>query len=445
MRTPKNFACNICDASTDKLYILPNGETFDFDPMKTRLNNNVMVIGGSGSSKTRGVVIPNTLAATGSYIISDPKGSIFRKYSGYMQKRGYNVIHLDFIHPDRSDGYNMFDYVESPNDILKLAHYMVYAGKNSESIADPFWDSSSEILLSSLIGSLIASGIRDKSNIAGITELLTMIDAQSLEAGGKCKLDYYFDKLCLRTQGKNDIAEWSRKQFNKFRQTPPKTLNCILTTLQGTIGNLDTPEINQMMLQTTIEFEKLGTEKTVVFVEVSDTDRSKDILINTFYTQAINALCTFADERCENSSLPVPVRFFLDDFGTNCKIEGFENMISNIRSRNISALIVLQSESQLMKGYGFSAHTIIDNCDTLIYMGGNDVDTATTIAKRANKPLSRILDMPVGTNWVFRRGEKPRYSRTIDIDEYTMAAIIPLEYTEDKMYDEITFMGELVS
>lgn len=445
MRTPTNFACNICDASTDKLYILPNGETFDLDPMKTRLNNNVMVIGGSGSSKTRGVVIPNTLAATGSYIISDPKGSLYRKYHNYMQKRGYKVIHLDFIHPDRSDGYNMFDYVESPNDILKLAHYMVYAGKNSESIADPFWDSCSEILLSSLIGSLIASGIRDKSNIAGIVELLAMIDAQALESGAKCKLDYLFDKLCFRSKSKNNIAEWSRNQFEKFRQTPPKTLNCILTTLQGTIGNLDTPEINQMMLQTTIEFEKLGTEKTVVFVEASDTDRSKDILINTFYTQAINALCTFADERCENSSLPVPVRFFLDDFGTNCKIEGFENMISNIRSRNISALIVLQSESQLMKGYGFSAHTIVDNCDTLIYMGGNDVDTATTIAKRANKPLSRILDMPVGTNWVFRRGEKPRYSRTIDIDEYTMAAVIPLEYTEDKMYDEITFMNELVS
>ena len=171
----------------------------------------------------------------------------------------------------------------------------------------------------------------------------------------------------------------------------------------------------------------------------------KDVLINTFYTQAMNVLCSFADEKCENSSLPVPVRFFLDDFGTNCKIEGFDNMISNIRSRNISALIVLQSESQLIKGYGFSAHTIIDNCDTLIYMGGNDVDTATTIAKRANKPLSRILDMPVGTNWIFRRGEKPRFSRTIDIYEYTMAAVIPFEYTEDKMYDEITFMDELVS
>lgn len=445
MRTPKDFTCNICDASTDKLYILPNGETFELDCKKTRLNNNVMVIGGSGSSKTRSVVTPNTLSATGSYIISDPKGSLYRKYSNYMRKRGYTVIHLDFIHPERSDGYNMFDYVDSPNDILKLAHYMVYAGKNNESIADPFWDSCSEILLSSLIGYLIASGIRYKRNIAGIAELLSLIDANVLESGEKCKLDYYFDKLCLRTQGKNDIAEWSRKQFCKLRQSPPKTLNCILTTLQGNIGILDTPEINHMMSQTTIEFEKLGTERTVVFVEVSDTDRSKDILINTFYTQAMNALCSFADEQCENSSLPVPVRFFLDDFGTNCKIEGFENMISNIRSRNISALIVLQSESQLMKGYGFSSHTIIDNCDTLIYMGGNDVDTATTIAKRANKPLSKILDMPVGTNWVFRRGEKPRFSRTIDIDEYTMAAVIPLEYTEDKMFDEITFMDELVS
>ena len=133
-----------------------------------------------------------------------------------------------------------------------------------------------------------------------------------------------------------------------------------------------------------------------MFVEVSDTDRSKDLLVNLFYSQMMNALCTFADEKCEDSRLPVPVQFILDDFATNAVIDNFENMISNIRSRNISAMIMLQSEEQLRARYGDNAPIIVDNCNTYIYMGGNNPAQADIIARRANKPVDEIINMPVG-------------------------------------------------
>ncbi|MGN1086825.1 MAG: VirD4-like conjugal transfer protein, CD1115 family [Porcipelethomonas sp.] len=429
MREPQNFEKNIRNASESKSMILPNGDIVSMDGYSTRLNNNVIAMGTSGASKTRSVVTPNLLAGVGSYIISDPKGNLHSKYRRYLEERGYEVIRLDFIHPEKSDGYNPFSYINTPSEMMKLSHYLTYGGKKTDSRADPYWDNNAEILLSAIIGYMVESGMPDcEKNISAITGLLSMINAQKIEDGENCKFDNKINEL------RNDEKEpWCYMQYQKIKQAPAKTLDCILTTVYANLGSLDTPEINEMMLKETIDFSMIGREKTAVFVEVSDTDRSRDTLVNTFYTQAMNALCTFADEECPDSRLPVPVRFMLDDFGTNCRIDGFENMISNIRSRNISAMIVLQSESQLENGYGFSAHTIMDNCDTFIYMGGNDVETALTISRRANKSLTQILDMPVGTNWVFRRGDKPRFSRTIDLDEYTE---MPCETVRTRKYKD---------
>jgi type IV secretion system protein VirD4 len=419
MREPVDFQKNIITASRLNHGILPNGETFSLDGIQTRLNNNMAVIGTSGSSKTRSVVIPNLLSVSGSYVVSDPKGTLYKRYKSYFKDRGYRVVHIDFIHPENSDGYNPFIGADTPDKIMKIAHYLTYADKNPDSTADPFWDKTSELLLSALIGYMadleMPANLRTVDTLA---RLIDKIDPAAIDEGEKCALDHMFVLLESKYKKNHGCTPWSYLQYKKFLQTPRKTLSCIITTIQSNIGSLDTPEINAMMSAPQINFTEIGTKKTAVFIEVSDTDRSKDVLVNTFYTQAMNALCTYADEKCKNFKLPVPVRFILDDFGTNCKIEGFENMISNIRSRNISAMIVLQSVYQLENGYGASSHTILDNCDTLIYMGGNDIGTAETISKRANKPLCDILNMPVGTNWVFRRGQKPKYSRTVDIDEY---------------------------
>jgi type IV secretion system protein VirD4 len=181
---------------------------------------------------------------------------------------------------------------------------------------------------------------------------------------------------------------------------------------------IDTEELAEMMKYDEIDIKSIGMRKTAVFVEVSDSDRSMDTLINMFFTQAMNQLCTYADEDCIDNQLPVPVRFFMDDFATNCRIDNFENMVSNIRSRKISVILILQSLAQLEESYGKSAHTIADDCDTLIYMGGNDPETAHSIAIRCNKTTNTILHMPLKTSWIFRRGEKPYMCKNMELDDY---------------------------
>lgn len=425
MREPVGFEDNITLAGRCGGMILPNGEVVSMDGIKTKVNNNVIAMATSGGGKTRSIVTPNLLAGVGSYIVSDPKGNLMNKYGDYMRHLGYEIINFDFIHPEKSDGYNPLCYVKTPDEIMKLAHYLTYAGKPLDTRADPFWDKVGELLLSAVIAFMVEAEYPvEKLTFSEIGRLLTCIDADKITEGEKCEFDYKMDSLKNRYSILYNREPWCYRQFLKFRMTPVRTMFTVLVTIQSNIGALDTPEIGEMMKKPSVDFCRIGRKKTAVFIGVSDTDRSRDILVNTFYSQAMNKLCSFADEECKDSRLPVPVRFMLDDFGTNCRIDGFENMISNIRSRNISATIVIQSESQLEKGYGRSAHTIIDNCDTLIYMGGNDVETAETIAKRANKPLTDILDMPVGSNWLFRRGEKPIHSRSVDLDEYSLMPYI---------------------
>jgi type IV secretion system protein VirD4 len=173
-----------------------------------------------------------------------------------------------------------------------------------------------------------------------------------------------------------------------------------------------------MMAYDEIDFKTIGQQKTAVFVEVSDTDRSMDALINIFITQCLNQLCTYADEECEGYELPVPVRFILDDFATNCRITDFDKMISNIRSRKISAMLIIQSLAQLEASYGESANTIIDNCDTQVFMGTNSPQTAYQIGLRCNKSVDTILHMPLRTCWIFRRGEQPVYGNVMPLDDY---------------------------
>jgi type IV secretion system protein VirD4 len=172
-----------------------------------------------------------------------------------------------------------------------------------------------------------------------------------------------------------------------------------------------------MMSRQGLEFKDISSRKTAVFVTVSDTDRAMDTLVNIFFTQAMNELCQYADNCCENGRLPIPVRFILDDFATNCRIDEFPRMISSIRSRAISVMMMIQSEAQLRQGYDDDAQTIISNCDTYVYLVGNDVQTAQAVSERCDKQLSEVLYMPVGSCWVFRRGSKPKYAQQTDISD----------------------------
>ena len=390
--------------------ILAKDEYYDTDDFKTRLNNNILVIGSSGCGKTRGIVEPNILQAEDNYIILDPKGNLNKKYSKYLILKGYEVETLDFIHPEKSVKYNFFEYIKSEQDILKIAHILMNSKGQPSIKNDPFWDEAAELLISSMIAYLIENVSIESRNMKGLLQLITY-----------CTPTYYdkspVDDLMSDLEKKNKDS-FALKQYKKFKACAEKTYLSIMITVNAMIGKYDTHELNQMLAKDEINLTSFADGKKVLFVIVSDTDRSMDGLVNLFFSQTMDILCRYADEETLNSRLPRNVRFIMDDFGTNCKIVNFEKMISNIRSRGISTMLMLQAEAQLYSAYGSDAETIIANCDTYVYMGGNDIMTAKSVAERWNKPYSKVLNMPIGKSVIFRRGSEPRFCENFVLEDY---------------------------
>ncbi len=394
--------------------ILGEGQYYSLDCHKTGLNNNVLVVGASGSGKTRSYVIPNLLQASGSYIVSDPKGNLYKKYRPYLIARGYDVRKLDFTDPEHSSHYNFFNYIRTPRDINKIAHMLTMDERGTDK-QDPFWDRTSELLLGSLITFLKETGSAEKQNLENILTLIDMADGVSS-----------FDDELSDVELDKIIDAWDRihpesfavSRYKKVRCSAARTWKSVLISLNSHIALYDSPEVRKMTATDDIDITSIGKMKRAVFVVVSDTDRSLDGLASIFFTQAMNELCEYADKQCKNNTLPVPVRFILDDFATNVKIPEFPRMISSIRSRGISAMLMIQSEAQLKHGYGEDYRTIIGNCDSYLYLGCNDVDTAQEISRRADVPLKKILYMKVGENILFRRGQEPVHGKNIDLDKY---------------------------
>lgn len=396
----------------DNTLILGQNQYYSLDCHETGLNNNVLVVGTSGAGKTRSIVTPNLLQAVGSYVVSDPKGNLYSKYKDYLESHGYVVKKLDFTDPEHSDKYNFFRYINNTQDIVKLAHMLIYQRKEGGHI-DPFWDQASQLLVQSVIAYLREGWGKDDQNFHKLMQLIEMCDVKEDMANEKNALD----NLMLE-HGELFKDSYAISMYSKFRVAASKTLKSILISVNARLGLFDTPEMKVMLEDDNIDIASIGQRKTALFVVVSDTDRSMDGIANIFYTQAMNELCRYADKQCKDNCLPVPVRFILDDFATNCMIEEFPRMIASIRSRGISTMLMIQAESQLEEYYGHDGKTIIGNCDTYVYLGGNDVDTAKAVAERCDVPVKKILNMPVGTNWIFRRGQSPINGQNFDLNRY---------------------------
>lgn len=392
--------------------ILGQDRYYSLDCYETQLNNNVLVVGTSGAGKTRGIVIPNLLQAVGSYVVSDPKGNLYKKYKGYLEKQGYVVKKLDFTDPANSAHYNFFRYIKNSLDIVKVAHMLIFQRKDRGHV-DPFWDDASQLLIQSIIAYLMEACGANEQNLHNMMKLIALCQVTEGDADSKNSLD----KL-IQEYGTINEDSYALSTYTKFRIAASRTLRSILISVNARLGLMDTPEVNMMTAYDDINIASIGQRKTALFVVVSDTDRSMDALANLFFTQAMNELCYYADKHCEDNRLPVPVRFILDDFATNCKIDEFPRMISSIRSRGISAMLMIQAESQLAEAYGCDAKTIIGNCDTYVYMGGNDLETAKAVAQRCDIPVKKILNMPTGTNWIFRRGQFPLNGINFKLDEF---------------------------
>ena len=420
----------------DNELILAENQYYDLNCYKTQLNNNVLVVGSPGSGKTRSIVSPNILQAVGSYIIVDPKGNLYGKYVDYLRGKGYSVQKLNFADPTDPEtcSYNFFRYIRNDQDVLKLAHMFIKTGyANTKTYScDPFWDEAAELLLVSLIDFLFHHRTKQERTLKSVLAMIQACELNENDSGITNPLDDLFEEL-----GVSDPDDFSYRSYKRFRQAAGRTLKSILITLSSKLAVFDTKELKRLFAKDSVHITDIGKRKTALFVVVSDTDRSMDPMANMFFTQAINELCRIADE-LPGQRLSIDVRFILDDFATNVRIGEFPRMIASIRSRGISTMLIIQSESQLLNAYGEDGRTIIGSCDTYVYMGGNDVETAQSVAQRANLPLNRILYMPVGTNWIFRRGQPPVEAKNFNLDAFSKEKLHLKQPVGEKIYEITT-------
>lgn len=400
--------------------VLAEGAYYDTDCYKTGLNNNVLVVGATGAGKTRGIVTPNLLQASGSYIVSDPKGNLYKQYGHYLRRCGYVVKLLNFTDPANSIGYNFFRYIRSQTDILKIAHMLLAnrttgdGGKpKGNSGFDPFWDNMAEILLVSLMDYLWEYRPANEQTIDSLLKLIEAAHLSEYDPSDKSPLDRIMDQI-----GKRDKNSLAYRNYQQFAVGAIRTKQSVLITLASHLGKYNVGDVKKMLAKDETKIEEIGKVKTAFFVQVSDNDRSLDDLANMFFTQAMNELCRVADTQYKDYRLPIDVRFILDDFATNCSIAEFPRMISSIRSRGISTMLMIQAESQLKARYGDEGETIIGNCDTYVYLGTNDINTSELVAKRCNMSLEKVMYMPLKTAIIFRRGSEPVMCKSFRLENH---------------------------
>lgn len=381
--------------------ILAAGIRVSNDTWLTGRNNNDLIIGPSGAGKTTSYVLPNVLNATESMVVVDTKGNLYRKTADRLRQKGYHVLLLDFTDLQHSPvGYNPLDYVRrdekgEPNeqDIMTVSNAIL----PDEAVGhDQFWSRISRLVLESAIAYVLE--YTSDTTLTSVADLMAELctgrfDRLFAEIG-----EINPESLCYRR-----YALWrNMRQAEKMTASVAGIVGEALAVLtsRGARGLHEKP--------VRVNFYDLAESKNAVFLNVSDSDPSQYKLVSLFYTQILHVLCDYADRRPGNR-LPVPVRLYLDDFASNLVVLAFDKIISVIRSREISASIMLQSITQLYAMYGEDrAKTIIANCDHCLLLGCSDVDTARYFAVKANTSLHRILDMSLDSAWLFERGSKAR-------------------------------------
>lgn len=399
--------------------ILAQGVLANNNTWQTGLSNNDLIIGPTGGGKTRSYVLPNLLESQESFFVTDTKGSLCRQVGGLLKKRGFQVIELDFSDLSRSPwGYNPLRFVRwdresgacREQDIITIAAVLVPIQCRS----DPFWDLATRNLLEALIGYTKECLPPEEQNLVSVVKLF--------DEAGTGGLDGLMEELSLLRPDSFAAGRWKRLQTCRKAE---KMYGSILGILAQKLSAFSFGGARQMFQNPRqLDFVQASRQKTAVFVKVSDCDFSMNALTSLFYSQAIQSLIQEADNRPDNR-LRIPVRFYLDDF-SNLNIGDFDKVISVIRSREISVSVVLQSITQLQGLYGYAqAMTIIDNCDHLLYLGGQSLETARFIGDKANKPASKILSLPLDAAWLFERGAEPRLVRKFDLKQHPLYQSLP--------------------
>lgn len=369
----KNYQNNILFTETEKLTM----NSRPSNPKYAR-NKNVLVIGGSGSGKTRFYVKPNLMQMHSSYVVTDPKGTVVLECGKMLENNGYDIKILNTINFKKSMKYNPFAYIRSEKDILKLVNAIIANTKgDGEKSGEDFWVKAERLYYTALIGYIYYEAPKEEKNI---NTLLKMIDASEVREDDetfKNAIDILFEEL-----EKKSPEHFAVKQYKKYKLAAGKTAKSILISCGARLAPFDIEELRDLMSEDELELDKLGDKKTALFVIISDTDDTFNFVVSIMYTQMFNLLCDKADDEY-GGKLPIHVRCLLDEFANIGLIPKFEKLIATIRSREISASIILQAQSQLKAIYKDNADTIVGNCDSTLFLGGKEKTTL--------KELSEVL------------------------------------------------------
>lgn len=400
----------------DKI-ILGENAVYSTDCSETSLNNNVLICGSSGCGKTMSIVEPRLLETfNSSLIVTLTKRSLVRKYKSLFTQRGYIVEDLNFINPAESDvSYDPLQYIASYADITFLAEAIVKANpKKDKSNADPYWDDAAISLLSAEISYVLMT--KDNASFIDVLRLHDKLDFNEDNGSITTSLDRQFEYLEEVDPGCFALSCWK-----SFSRLPMKTASCVFGSLNTTLDTIFSPELRKMLaLKRKVDFVGLGSRKTVLFVSTSAVNPALHRFVNVFYAQAFKTLFEYA-ESLTDGRLPIPVHMICDDFATGSRILDFPEFISIIREAQISVCLITQSESQIESIYGSDdATTIINNCDTYVFMGGMDLKTGRSMSERLNAPLDEVLYMPLGQVIILRRGNKPFITQRYNILENEM-------------------------
>ena len=347
------------------------------DP-KTARNKNVLIIGGSGSGKTRFHVKPNLMQMNASYVVTDPKGTVVLECGKMLQKGGYEIKILNTINFKESMKYNPFRYIRCENDILKLVNCIMENTKGEDSKGgEDFWAKAEALYYQALIAYIWYEAPEDEKNLNTLLEMLNASEVREDDENFKNAVDMMFDRL-----EKRNPEHFAVRQYKKYKMAAGKTAKSILISCGARMAPFDIKEVRDMMMDDELELDKLGDRKTALFCIVSDTDTTFNFIASMVYTQMFNTLC---DKALENGgALKTHVTCLLDEFA-NQKIPNFEHLISVIRSREISAHVIVQTQSQLKAVYKDHAETIIGNCSCVLFLGGKEQSTLKEISAMLGK------------------------------------------------------------
>ena len=389
------FSDNIILTKTERL-MMSNRPP---DPKNAR-NKNVLVVGGSGSGKTRFWLKPNLLQCHSSYVVTDPKGSIVVECGNALLKNGYKLKILNTINFKKSMHYNPFAYVHSEKDILKLVTTLMTNTKGEGSGGDPFWEKSERLLLTALIAYLHYEAPVEEQNFATLLEMLNTMQVLEDDEEYQNPVDLLFEELA-----KKKPNSFAGRQYKLYKLAAGKTAKSILISCGARLAPFDIQELRDLTMYDELQLDTLGDKKTALFLIMSDTDSTFNFLISMVYTQLFNLLCDKADD-VYGGKLPIHVRCLIDECANIGQIPNLEKLVATIRSREISACLVLQARSQLKAIYKDNADTIVGNMDSQIFLGGSEPTTLKDLSEMLGKETIDAF------NTSDTRGNSPSYGTT---------------------------------